>query len=174
MLSAVTGKRRRWASCWPARYQWPRVINTYGPRKHLHFVEGEYQLIFKALQRCVSAIFVLLYLSSRSCSVPNRPDAEVATSFRSNYGMLSKGIKKVSWDQERKFSRISCYSIQEGKIQTTPPCCKGRTRLCLCGELHLGLPFSLNGGCNGRTVRSHFGSAVPILLCASGRDSELS
>lgn len=59
------------------------MIDTYGLGKHLHFVEGEYQLIFKALQRCLSATFVLLYLLSGSCSVPNSPDAEIATSFHS-------------------------------------------------------------------------------------------
>lgn len=170
MLSAVAGKR---AARRPARYQWPRMIDTYGLRKHLHFVEGAYKLIFKALQRCLSATFILLYLLSGSCSVPNHPDAEITASFHSNYGTLSKGVKKVSWEQERKFSRISCYSIWEGKMQTSPPCCEGRTRPCLCGELLLGLPCSLNDGYNGCTPRSPFGSAVPILPYVSGRDCEL-
>lgn len=77
-----------------------------------------------------------------------------------NYnGVLSQGIKKVSWVQERKFYRISCYKIQRGKIQTSPPCCEGRMRLCLCWELCPELPFSPNDG----GMATHWGPFSDLL-----------
>lgn len=38
------------------------MINKYGLREHIHFVKGEYQLIFKALQRYLSAPFPSIVL----------------------------------------------------------------------------------------------------------------
>lgn len=82
-LSAVAGSVCPWDLLGSSLVSGVSVAMTdkYGLSKHSHFVEGGYRIILKALQKCLSDTFILLYLSSRYCSVPSSPDIKIATSF---------------------------------------------------------------------------------------------